>query len=47
MIDRARIDLGGFIVGRIENSGRVFEMLMDPEKAWKAKKLIEKKSIID
>lgn len=40
MIDRARIDLGGFIVGRIENSGRVFEMLMDPEKAWKAKKLI-------
>lgn len=40
MIDRARIDLGGFIVGRIENSGRVFEMLMDPEKAWEAKKLI-------
>jgi ribosome maturation protein SDO1 len=40
MIDRARIDLGGFIVGRIENSGRVFEMLMDPEKAWEAKKYI-------
>ena len=40
MIDRARIDLGGFIIGRIENSGRVFEMLMDPEKAWEAKKLI-------
>jgi len=40
MIDRARIDLGGYIVGRIENSGRVFEMLMDPEKAWEAKKII-------
>jgi len=40
MIDRARIDLGGYIVGRIENSGRIFEMLMDPEKAWEAKKLI-------
>ena len=40
MIDRARIDLGGYIVGRIENSGRVFEMLMDPEKAWDAKKKI-------
>ncbi|MFX1302735.1 MAG: ribosome assembly factor SBDS [Promethearchaeota archaeon] len=40
MIDRARIDLGGFIVGRIEKSGRVFEMLMDPEKAWEAKKFI-------
>jgi len=40
MIDRARIDLGGYIIGRIENSGRVFEMLMDPEKAWDAKKLI-------
>jgi ribosome maturation protein SDO1 len=40
MIDRARIDLGGFIIGRIEKSGRVFEMLMDPEKAWEAKKLI-------
>ncbi|MFW9987138.1 MAG: ribosome assembly factor SBDS [Candidatus Odinarchaeota archaeon] len=40
MIDRARIDLGGYIVGRIENSGRVFEMLMDPEKAWEAKKYI-------
>lgn len=40
MIDRARIDLGGLIVGRIEKSGRVFEMLMDPEKAWEAKKII-------
>ncbi|MFX1328599.1 MAG: ribosome assembly factor SBDS [Promethearchaeota archaeon] len=40
MIDRARIDLGGFIIGRIEKAGRVFEMLMDPEKAWEAKKLI-------
>jgi ribosome maturation protein SDO1 len=40
MIDRARIDLGGYIIGRIENSGRVFEMLMDPEKAWEAKKII-------
>jgi ribosome maturation protein SDO1 len=40
MIDRARIDLGGFIIGRIEHSGRVFEMLMDPEKAWEAKKYI-------
>ncbi len=40
MIDRARIDLGGYIIGRIEKSGRVFEMLMDPEKAWDAKKLI-------
>ncbi|MFX1567251.1 MAG: ribosome assembly factor SBDS [Promethearchaeota archaeon] len=40
MIDRARIDLGGYIIGRIENSGRVFEMLMDPEKAWDAKKII-------
>jgi len=38
--DRARIDLGEFIIGRIEKSGRIFEMLMDPEKAWEAKKLI-------
>ncbi|MFX1324108.1 MAG: ribosome assembly factor SBDS [Promethearchaeota archaeon] len=38
--DRARIDLGGFIIGRIEKSGRTFEMLMDPEKAWEAKKFI-------
>ena len=38
--DRVRIDLGGYIVGKIENSGRCFEMLMDPEKAWEAKKLI-------
>ncbi|MFX1409922.1 MAG: ribosome assembly factor SBDS [Promethearchaeota archaeon] len=40
MIDRARIDLGGFIIGRIDKSGRIFEMLMDPEKAWEAKKII-------
>jgi ribosome maturation protein SDO1 len=38
--DRARIDLGGYIIGRIEKSGRRFEMLMDSEKAWEAKKLI-------
>ena len=38
--DRVRIDLGGYIVGKIEKSGRRFEMLMDPEKAWEAKKLI-------
>ncbi|MHA1642151.1 MAG: ribosome assembly factor SBDS [Promethearchaeota archaeon] len=40
MIDRARIDLGGFIIGRIQKEGRTFEMLMDPEKAWEAKKII-------
>ena len=40
MIDRSRIDLGGFIIGRIAKSGRVFEMLMDPDKAWEAKKYI-------
>jgi ribosome maturation protein SDO1 len=40
MIDRARIDLGGFIIGRIEKSGRTFEMLMDPDNAWEAKKII-------
>ena len=40
MIDRARIDLGDYIIGRIEKSGRVFEMIMDPENAWKAKKII-------
>ncbi|MFX1496801.1 MAG: ribosome assembly factor SBDS [Promethearchaeota archaeon] len=40
MIDRARIDLGDFIVGRIEKEGRVFEMLLDPERAWEAKKVI-------
>jgi ribosome maturation protein SDO1 len=40
MIDRARIDLGGYIVGRIEKEGRIFEMLLDPEKAWEAKKII-------
>jgi hypothetical protein len=40
MIDRARIDLGDYIVGRIEKGGRTFEMLLDPEQAWKAKKII-------
>ena len=40
MIDRARIDLGDFIVGRIEKEGRIFEMLLDPDKAWEAKKII-------
>lgn len=40
MIDRPRIDLGGFIIGRLEKSGRTFEMLMDPEKAWDAKKYL-------
>ncbi|MBD3194639.1 MAG: ribosome assembly factor SBDS [Candidatus Lokiarchaeota archaeon] len=40
MIDRARIDLGNNIIGRIEKSGRTFEMLLDPEKAWNAKKII-------
>ncbi|MHA2038331.1 MAG: ribosome assembly factor SBDS [Promethearchaeota archaeon] len=38
--DRARIDLGGYIIGKIEKSGRRFEMLLDPEKAWEAKKVI-------
>jgi ribosome maturation protein SDO1 len=40
MIDRARMDLGGHIIGRIEKSGRTFEMLLDPEQAWEAKKII-------
>jgi ribosome maturation protein SDO1 len=40
MIDRARINLGGFIIGRIEKEGRSFEMLLDPERAWDAKKYI-------
>jgi len=40
MIDRARIDLSGYIIGRIQKSGRTFEMLMDPQKAWDAKKII-------
>ncbi len=40
MIDRARIDLGNHIIGRLEKGGRVFEMLMDPERAWNAKKYI-------
>jgi ribosome maturation protein SDO1 len=38
--DRVRIDLGDFIVGKIEKSGRRFEMLMDPQKAWEGKKII-------
>jgi ribosome maturation protein Sdo1 len=38
MIDRARIDLGDYIIGRIEKEGRTFEMLLDQEKAWEAKK---------
>ncbi len=28
MIGRARIDLGGFIIGRIQKEGRTFEMLL-------------------
>ena len=40
MIGRARIDLGGFIVGRIVKEGRTFEMLLAPDKAWEAKKNI-------
>lgn len=40
MIDRARIDLGAYIIGRIEKAGRKFEMLMDPNQAWVAKKHI-------
>ena len=40
MIDRARINLGNYIIGRIEKDGRSFEMLIDPEQAWTAKKYI-------
>ncbi|MBY9007995.1 MAG: ribosome assembly factor SBDS [Candidatus Lokiarchaeota archaeon] len=40
MIDRARINLGENIIGRIEKNGRVFEMLMDPDKAWNINKYI-------
>ena len=40
MIDRARINLGNYIIGRLEKGGRTFEMLIDPEKAWEAKKII-------
>ena len=40
MIGRARIDLGGFIIGRIVKEGRTFEMLLDPDQAWEAKKII-------
>ncbi len=38
--DRARIDLGNHVIGRIEKGNRKFEMLLDPEKAWDAKKKI-------
>ncbi|TFG00387.1 MAG: ribosome assembly factor SBDS [Promethearchaeota archaeon] len=40
MIDRARINLGNYIIGRLEKGGRIFEMLIDPEQAWEAKKII-------
>jgi len=40
MIDRARINLGNYIIGRLEKGGRTFEMLIDPEQAWEAKKII-------
>ncbi|MFX0187521.1 MAG: ribosome assembly factor SBDS [Candidatus Hodarchaeota archaeon] len=40
MIDRARIDLGNYIIGSLEKGGRIFEMLIDPEQAWEAKKII-------
>jgi len=40
MIDRARIDLGNYIIGRLEKSGRTFEMLLDPQNAWEANKYI-------
>jgi len=40
MIDRARIDLGNYIIGSLEKGGRTFEMLIDPEQAWEAKKII-------
>jgi len=40
LIDRARINLGDNIIGRIEKGGRTFEMLMDPDKAWDIKKYI-------
>ena len=40
MIDRARINLGGYIIGRIEKAGRTFEMLLDPKNSWDAKKII-------
>lgn len=43
MIDRARMDLGTNIVGRIEKGGRTFEMLMDPNRAWNSKKYIREK----
>ena len=40
MIGRARIDLGDFIIGRIQKEGRTFEMLLAPDQAWEAKKMI-------
>jgi len=40
MIGRARIDLGVFIIGRIVKEGRTFEMLLAPDQAWEAKKII-------
>jgi len=40
VIDRARLNLGNYIIGRISKGGRSFEMLLDPEKAWEAKKEI-------
>jgi len=38
--DRARIELGNHVIGRIEKGNKKFEMLLDPEKAWEAKKII-------
>jgi ribosome maturation protein SDO1 len=38
--DRARIELGNHVIGRIEKGNKKFEMLLDPEKAWDAKKKI-------
>jgi len=47
VIDRARLNLGNFIIGRIEKGGRTFEMLLDPEKAGKRKKKFERKLTSD
>lgn len=38
--DRARIELGNHVIGRIEKGNKIFEMLLDSEKAWAAKKKI-------
>jgi len=38
--DRARIELGNHVIGRIEKGNKTFEMLLDSEKAWAAKKKI-------